>query len=68
LLLDSDFGLAATASKHNLEAIDEDMLTQMIAKSIEPVTHIVIDTKGLGSQKERIMKMAEKTTLEIYKL
>ncbi len=68
LLLNSEFGLAAVASKHNLEAIDEAMLGQMIAKSVEPVTHIVIDRKGLGSQKERIVKIVESTGLEIYKL
>lgn len=68
LLLESEFGLAAVASKHNLEAIDEQMLEQMIAKSVEKVTHIVVDGKGLGSQKDRIMGMAEKTGLEIYKV
>jgi D-aminoacyl-tRNA deacylase len=68
LLLESEFGLAAVASKHNLKAIDEQMLGQMIAKSVEKVTHIVVDSKGLGSQKDRIMKMAEKTGLEIYKV
>lgn len=68
LLLDSEFGLAAVAPKHNLEAMDEQLLEQMIEKSVEKVTHIVVDSKGLGSQKDRIMKMAEKTGLEIYKL
>lgn len=68
LLLESEFGLAAVASKHNLEAIDEQMLEQMITKSVEKVTHIVVDSKGLGNQKDRIMKMAEKTGLEIYKV
>lgn len=68
LLLESDFGLAAVASKHNLEAIDDQLLDQMIAKSVEKVTHIVVDSKGLGSQKDRIMKLAEKTGLGILKL
>lgn len=68
LLLESDFALAAVASKHNLEAIDPDMLEQMISKSIEPVTKIFIDSKGLGNQKERVINMADKTGLEIVKL
>jgi len=67
LLLESGFGLAAVASKHNLEAIDEQMLDQMIEKSVEKVTHVVVDGKGLGSQKDRIMKIVEKSGLEIYK-
>jgi D-aminoacyl-tRNA deacylase len=68
LLLESELGLAAVASKHNLEAIDKEMLDQMISKSIEPVTKVIVDSKGLGNQKERIMKMADQTGLEIVKV
>ena len=68
LLLESESALAAVASKHSLEAIDQDMLDQMMSKSIEPVTKIFIDSKGLGTQKERIMKMADKTGLQIVKV
>jgi D-aminoacyl-tRNA deacylase len=68
LLLESKFGLAAVASKHNLEAIDEVMLNQMIEKSVEKVTHVVVDSKGLGCEKDRILKIAEKTPLELYKV
>jgi D-aminoacyl-tRNA deacylase len=68
LLLDTEFGLAAVASKHSLESVDESMMHQMIAKSVEKVTNIVLDGKGLGSQKDRITRMAEKTGLEILNL
>ncbi|HXG05732.1 MAG TPA: D-aminoacyl-tRNA deacylase [Nitrososphaera sp.] len=68
LLLESQFGLAAVASKHNLESIDEQLLNHMIERSVEKVTHIIMDSKGLGSQKERMIEMAEKTGLEILKL
>lgn len=68
LLLESEFGLAAVASKHALDAIDEAMLAQMIEKSAEKVTHIVLDAKGLGSHKDRMIKMAEGTGLAILKV
>ena len=68
LLLESEFGLAAVASKHNLELVDEALMNQMITKSVEKVTTIVLDGKGLGSQKERIMNLAEKSGLEILNL
>ena len=68
LLLESVFGLAAVASKRNLEAVDDRMLDQMIEKSVEKVTHIIVDSKGLGNHKDRIMKMAYRTGLEIYKV
>ncbi len=68
LLLGSEFGLAAIASKHNLPAVDRQMLDQMLFKSIEKVTNIVVDSKGLGGDRERIMGMAEDTGLEITKV
>jgi D-aminoacyl-tRNA deacylase len=65
LLIGSEFGFAAIAPKHNLESVDEYMLSQMISKSVEKVTHIAIDRKGLGNQKERIMELVKSTGLEI---
>lgn len=68
LLLESEFGLAAVASKHSLGSIDEAMLRQMVDKSAEKVTHVVLDAKGLGSHKERLTRLAEATGLEILKV
>jgi D-aminoacyl-tRNA deacylase len=68
LLLESKFALGAVASKHNLEAIDQEILNQMIEKSVEKVTHVVLDSKGLGRQKDRILKILEKTSLELYEV
>lgn len=68
LLLKSEFGLAAVASKHNLASIDKDMMAQMIEKSTEKVTHVILDPKGLGSHKDRLMKLAQETGLEILKV
>jgi D-aminoacyl-tRNA deacylase len=68
LLLESKFGLAAVASKHNLKAVDEEILNQMVEKSVEKVTHVIVDSKGLGSQKDRIMKIAKMTRLELYQV
>jgi D-aminoacyl-tRNA deacylase len=56
------------ASKHNLKPIDDAMLKQMVEKSVEKVTHIVLDNKGLGREKDRILKIVEKTPLELYKI
>jgi hypothetical protein len=32
------------------------------------VTHAILDTKGLGRQKDRIMNILNKTSLELYKV
>jgi D-aminoacyl-tRNA deacylase len=68
LLLESTFGLGAVASKHNLEAIDEEMLNQMTERSVEKVTHAILDSKGLGRQKHRIMNIVHKTSLKVYEV
>jgi D-aminoacyl-tRNA deacylase len=68
LLLESEYGLAAVAAKHNLESIDREMLDQMITKSSEKVTHIITDWKGLGKEKNRIMGLIENTGLEILRI
>jgi D-tyrosyl-tRNA(Tyr) deacylase len=67
-LLESKIGLAAVASKHNLEAIDPEMLDQMIEKSIERVTLVVLDSKGLGRQKDMILKVLSDSPLEVYRV
>ena len=68
LLLESEFGLGAVAPRHNLESVDKDMLNQMIAKSIERVTHIIVDWKGLGKEKNRIMGLVEDTGLKVLRV
>jgi D-aminoacyl-tRNA deacylase len=56
------------AARHNLKSIDEKMLHQMIIKSVEKVTHIVVDWKGLGKEKNRIMRLVENTGLDVLKV
>lgn len=68
MLLESEYGFAAIAAKHDLESIDKDMLDQMIVKSIEKVTHVIVDWKGLGKQKSRIMELIVRTGLDILRV
>jgi D-aminoacyl-tRNA deacylase len=68
LLLESEFGLASIASKHNLTAIDEFMIRQMISRSAEKVTHAIVDKKGLGKKKNRILELVNKENLELLEV
>ena len=68
LLIDSAYGIAAVAAKHDLRLIDKEMLDQMIVKSIEKVSTLILDWKGLGKEKERIIALAADTGLEIIRL
>jgi D-aminoacyl-tRNA deacylase len=68
ILLDSEFGLASIASRHNLTAIDEFMIRQMISRSAEKVTHAIVDKKGLGKEKNRILELINKENLKLLEV
>lgn len=65
LILSSDVAFASIASKYNLRFIDKEMLKQMRNKSIEQVTEIYLDKKSLGSEKHRLISLAEEEDLVI---
>jgi D-aminoacyl-tRNA deacylase len=68
LLLESEFGLASIASKHNLTAIDEFMIRQMISRSAEKVTYAIVDKKGLGVEKNRILDLINRKDLKLLEV
>jgi D-aminoacyl-tRNA deacylase len=68
LLLESEIGLASIAAKHNLTAIDEFMVRQMITKSVEKVTYAIVDKKGMGKEKNRILELIDKVSLELLEV
>lgn len=68
LLLDSEYGLATIAAKHNLQNLDEAMVKQMISRSVEKVSYVVYDSKGMGIEKKRVLQLVEETGLEMIKI
>lgn len=68
LILDTDYGIGHIANKYNLVNLNNDMLNQMISKCYEKVTHIIVDQKGLGNEKQRIMSLLNNTELEVIKI
>jgi D-aminoacyl-tRNA deacylase len=68
LLLNSDIAIGHICSKYNLRSINKSLLQQMITKCCEPITHIALDNKGLGKEKQRILDLINKSGLEIIKL
>lgn len=65
LILKSNIAFASIASKYNIENINEAMLGQMRSKSVEPVTDIFLDKKGVGSAKQRLVRIAESQSLNV---
>ncbi len=68
LILDTDYGIGHIANKYNLINLNSYMLNHMISRSYEKVTHIIIDQKGLGNEKQKIMQLLHNTELEVIKI
>ena len=49
--------------KHMLKFLDERMLTEAIAKTVPRAETIILDWKGMGEEKRRIIDMIEKKGL-----
>ncbi|MEM3078611.1 MAG: D-aminoacyl-tRNA deacylase [Nitrososphaerales archaeon] len=67
-LIESDFALGAIASKYSLQFIDGEILNQMIEKCPQKVNYAILDWKGLGKEKTRIVELIERANLKIIKI
>jgi D-aminoacyl-tRNA deacylase len=68
VLLETEFGLATVVPRRNLNWIDESMIDQMLSKSFEKVTHGIVDRKGLGRERNRILELIHKKDLELLEV
>lgn len=65
ILLRTDIAVSHICPKYTLGKLDEDLMRQAIEKTQEKVDFILLDWKGLGAEKQRIIKMLENMNLEI---
>ena len=68
ILLESEYGLGPIAAKHDLPYLDNSMIVQMIQKNIEKVTCVIVDVKGLGKGKSRILSALDEVGMEVVKI
>jgi D-aminoacyl-tRNA deacylase len=64
LLVAEDLAFAFVAPKYALEQIDDKMVGQMLQRSTAPVRYAVLDWKGLGPHKEKIVGLVKQFGLE----
>jgi D-aminoacyl-tRNA deacylase len=60
----TDIAIAHICPKYQLENLNEEMLKQAIAKTKEKVELILLDWKGLGKEKQRIVEILNKLNLK----
>jgi len=65
MILGDNIAFASIASKYNLQNIDEKTLEMMKSRSVDPVTELFIDKKTIGSERQRLSKIAESLDLEV---
>jgi len=67
MLLDTDIAFGPIIPKYSLMFFNEDILGQLLKKSMEPITLAVVDAKGLGKFKETVNGILQTSGLEVLR-
>ncbi len=59
-----NFALGHICPKYALDKIDEPMIREMIEKTEPKPTHALVEKKGMGTEKQRILELLKKTELK----
>ena len=65
IILRTDFAFSHICPKYMLEKLDEEMITQAIKKTLEKIDFVVLDWKGLGTEKQRIVELLKNFNIEV---
>ncbi|MEK6869382.1 MAG: D-aminoacyl-tRNA deacylase, partial [Nanoarchaeota archaeon] len=63
-MLQSNLAVGHICAKYNLESLDKDLLKQAMEKIIPKPKFVLLDWKGLGKEKKRIIDLLEKNNIE----
>ncbi|MBI2659609.1 hypothetical protein HYX07_00430 [Candidatus Woesearchaeota archaeon] len=62
--LRTDIAFSHFCPKYHLDKLDENLLVQSVEKTIEKIDFVVLDWKGLGTEKQRIVELLKGLNLE----
>ena len=63
--LRTDIAFSHFCPKYHLDKLNEDLINQLIEKTKEKIDFIVLDWKGLGTEKQRIVELLKNMNLEM---
>lgn len=66
-MLHTDIAISHICPKYSLDKLDREMLQQAVDKTVEKVDFILLDWKGLGTEKQRIVNLLKEMKLEYKK-
>lgn len=64
LTVEGEFAFSYVTPKYALESVDEGIVGQMLQRTNSPVRYAVLDWKGLGRHKEKIVELVKQFGLE----
>ncbi|MBI2101389.1 hypothetical protein HYT53_02155 [Candidatus Woesearchaeota archaeon] len=67
IMLRTNIAVSHICPKYNLEKLNEDLINQAIQKTTEKADFMLLDWKGLGKEKQRILDILKKLGVEIKK-
>jgi D-tyrosyl-tRNA(Tyr) deacylase len=67
ILLNTEFAISHVCPKYNLTNLTKEMIKQSIEKTNEKIEFIILDWKGLGQEKSRIMEILNKLNIAYKK-
>lgn len=67
-LLEGDCALSAVVAKHYLEWIDGEMFGQLIQRTSKFPRQVLVDWKGAGPHREKIILLAKQFSLEVVRV
>jgi D-aminoacyl-tRNA deacylase len=67
-LLGEEYALSAVVAKHSLEWIDGEIFGQLIQRTTKFPRYVMIDWKGAGQHKEKIILLSKQFALEVVRV
>ena len=67
LMLESEFAVGHVCPKHSLSSLTPELLQQAMAACNPSAKKVVLDWKGLGSEKQRIKELLENSSVEYFR-
>ncbi len=66
--LETEFALGPIIPKYALDYLDGSILQQILSKSDQPIEYALLDWKGLGKNKAKVLKLLDQAGLEQVRL
>ena len=67
VMLKTDLAVGHICAKYNLENLDESLIKEAMEKTIPKAKFVLLEWKGLGKEKARILEILEKNNIEFQR-